>query len=232
MQSWNYEGMTFYPDVNFYEFIPHEEHKKSKKDPEYNPKTLLYNELTPGVYELVFTNFHGGIFTRYRIGDLFEVISEKDEDLNIDLPQVRFYSRDSDIINIAGFALITETDIWNALENTELDYYEWVARKEMINNKSYLHIFIELKTMAQTNISDVEKQISNALCEVNSDYRDCVEMLGYNAVKATMLNPGAFGVYMDYQQSQGADLAHTKPPHMKPTSDQMKRLLGGKKVVG
>lgn len=232
MQSWNYQGMTFFPDVNFLEFIPHEEHKKSKKDPEYNPKTVLYNELSQGVYELVFTNFHGGIFTRYRVGDLFEIISERDEELNINLPQSRFYSRDSDIINIAGFALITETDIWNALENTELDYYEWVARKEMINNKSYLHIFIELNTMARVNITDVENQISTALREVNSDYLDCEEMLGYKAIKATLLNPGAFGVYMDYQQSHGADLAHTKPPHMKPTSDQMKRLLGGKKVVG
>ena len=57
-------------------------------------------------------------------------------------------------------------------------------------------------------------------------------MLGYTAISISMLNPGSFGMYMDYQQSRGADLAHTKPPHMKPTQDQMKKLLGDKKVKG
>lgn len=232
MQSWNYKGMTFYPDNNFLEFITHEEHKKNKKDPNYQPKTVLYNELEPGIYELVFTNFHGGIFTRYRVGDLFEVISLRDDELDIDLPQVRFYSRDSDIINIAGFALITEKDIWQALEKTDLDYYEWVARKEIKDNKSYLRLFIELKSVATMDTSNVEAQISSALREMNSDYYDLEKMLDYSPLKISMLNPGAFGLYMDYQQSQGTDLAHTKPPHMKPTSDQMKRLLGDKKVVG
>ncbi len=232
MQAWNYKGMTFFPENNFLEFIPHEEHKKNKQDPNYHPKTVLYNELEPGIYELVFTNFHGGIFTRYRVGDLFEVLSLRDEELGIDLPQVRFYSRDSDIINIAGFALITEKDIWEALEKSDLDYYEWIARKEVKDNKSYLHLFIELKTVTHVNTSEIETKISSALREVNSDYDDMVEMLGYSAVNISMLNPGAFGLYMDYQQSRGADLAHTKPPHMKPTSKQMKRLLGDKKIKG
>jgi hypothetical protein len=231
-QTWNYKGMTFYPENNFYEFIPHEEHKKSKKDPKYNPKTVLYNELEPGIYELVFTNFHGGVFTRYRVGDLFEVISVRDEELNIDLPQVRFYSRDSDIINIAGFALITEKDIWFALEKTDLDYHEWVARREVIDGKPYLRIFIELNTVTSIDTDEIKMQVNSALREVNTDYHNLEDMLGYMALEISLLNPGAFGVYMDYQQSHGADLAHTKPPHMKPTEEQLKRLLGDKKIKG
>jgi hypothetical protein len=232
MQAWNYQGMTFFPENDFLEFIPHDEHLKSKKDPNYNPKTVLYNELEPGIYELVFTNFHGGIFTRYRVGDLFEVISLRDDELDIDLPQVRFYSRDSDIINLAGFALITEKDIWQALEKTDLDYYEWVARKEIKDNKSYLRLFVELKHASSYDTGNMEEQIGAALREVNNDYADLEEMLRYSAIKISMLNPGAFGLYMDYQQSHGADLAHTKPPHMKPTQDQLKKLLGDKKVKG
>ena len=159
MQAWNYQGMTFFPENDFLEFITHEEHKKNKKDPNYQPKTVLYNELETGIYELVFTNFHGGIFTRYRVGDLFEVISLRDDELDIDLPQVRFYSRDSDIINLAGFALITESDIWHALEKTDLDYYEWVARKEIKDNKSYLRLFVELKTTSDFDTNEIEAQI-------------------------------------------------------------------------
>jgi len=60
--------------------------------------------------------------------------------------------------------------------------------------------------------------------------RPMEDMLGYNALKVSLLNPGAFGVYMDYQRSHGADLAHTKPPHMKPTQKQMEKLLQGKKM--
>jgi len=232
MQTWNYKGMTFFPENDFLEFITHEEHKKSKADPDYKPETVLYNELEPGIYELVFTNFHGGIFTRYRVGDLFEVLSLRDDELDIDLPQVRFYSRDSDIINLAGFALITEKDIWQALEKSDLDYYEWIARKELKDDKSYLHLFIELKTVTDLKSGQIEARIDSALQEINSDYNDLVSMLDYSAVKISMLNPGAFGLYMDYQQSQGADLAHTKPPHMKPTQEQMKKLLGDKKVKG
>jgi hypothetical protein len=232
MQAWNYEGMTFFPENNFLEFIPHDEHKKNKKDPTYIPKTVLYNELEFGIYELVFTNFHGGIFTRYRVGDLYEVISLRDDELDIDLPQVRFYSRDSDIINIAGFALITEKDIWQALEKSDLDFYEWVARKEISENKSYLRLFIELKSTSELDTKKAEDQISAALREINADYADLETMLGYSALKISMLNPGAFGLYMDYQQAHGAELAHTKPPHMKPTQDQMKKLLGDKKVKG
>jgi quinol monooxygenase YgiN len=63
-----------------------------------------------------------------------------------------------------------------------------------------------------------------------TDYKNLEDMLNYQALKVTLLNPGAFSAYMDYQQSQGADLAHTKPPHMKPTAEQMKTLLQGKRL--
>ena len=230
MQAWNYKGMTFIPENNFLEFIPHEEHKKNKEDPNYQPKTVLYNELEEGIYELVFTNFHGGIFTRYRVGDLFKVISLRDEELNINLPQVQFYSRDSDLINLAGFALITEKDIWRALEKSDCDYHEWVARKEVKDNQAYMHIFVEMKEVTSLDVDTITDRINSALKEVNSDYNDLEDMLGYNALKVSLLNPGAFGVYMDYQRSHGADLAHTKPPHMKPTQKQMEKLLQGKKM--
>ena len=44
-----------------------------------------------------------------------------------------------------------------------------------------------------------------------------------------LLNPGAFHAYMEYQKSQGADLAHTKPPHMNPTKEQLGVLIREKK---
>ncbi len=86
--------------------------------------------------------------------------------------------------------------------------------------------------MTHVETSEMETQICSALRKVNSDYDGMVDILGYSALKISLLNPGAFGLYMDYQQSHGADLAHTKPPHMKPTADQLKKLLGDKKIKG
>ncbi|MCJ7716721.1 MAG: GH3 auxin-responsive promoter family protein [Anaerolineales bacterium] len=230
LQAWNYKGMTFSPDNNFLEFITHEEHKKNKENPKYQPKTVLYNELTPGIYELVFTNFHGGVFTRYRVGDLFEVISLRDEECNINLPQVKFYSRAGDVINLGGFAFLTENIIWQAIEQTGIEYNEWVARKELKGNETYLNLFIELNTAGSIDLESLQEKIHENLMKLNSDYADLENMLGYKALNLTLLNIGSFSAYMDYQKSQGTDLAHTKPPHMQPSKTQLSVLLKGKKI--
>ncbi len=230
-QAWNYKGLTFLPEMCFLEFIPHEEYKKNKQNPSYQPKTILFDELEIGIYELVCTNFHGGIFTRYRVGDLVEVTSMKDDEINVKLPQIRFYSRVGDMINIAGIALLTEKNIWEAIESSNVDYYDWVARKENIKNKSHLHLFLEVNSVTDININDIHSEISANLNNINTDYKNIEEMLGYDPLKISLLNPGSFSAYMDYQQSQGADLAHTKPPHMKPSKKQMKALLNGKRII-
>jgi len=230
LQAWNYKGMTFSPDNNFYEFIPHEEHKKNKENPIYQPKTLLYNELTPGIYELVFTNFHGGVFTRYRVGDLFEVISLRDEECDIDLPQVKFYSRGGDVINLGGFAFLTENIIWKAIEETGIEYNEWVARKTIKGTDAYLNLFIELNLAGSIDKDALEMELHQNLKKLNSDYGNLEDMLGYQALNLTLLNIGSFSSYLDYQKSQGADLAHTKPPHMQPSKKQLNILLKGSRI--
>jgi len=230
LQAWNYDGMTFSPNDNFLEFIPYDDHLKNKEDSSYQPKTVLYNELSTGIYELVFTNFHGGVFTRYRVGDLFEVISLQNEECEIDLPQVRFYSRAGDLINLGGFAFLTENIIWQAIEGTGIDYNEWVARKELVETNAYLNLFIELKSAESVDIEALEQDIHHNLKKLNADYANLEDMLGYKAINLSLLNPGSFGAYMEYQKSQGADLSHTKPPHMQPSKDQLKVLLKGKKI--
>jgi hypothetical protein len=94
MQGWNKKGMTFLPHSQFYEFIPEKELLKSENDKSYQPSTVLFSELEENqVYELVVTNFHGGPFLRYRIGDLIKVISLKDEETQVNLPQIVYFNR-------------------------------------------------------------------------------------------------------------------------------------------
>jgi hypothetical protein len=229
VQAWNLKGMTFYPENDFLEFISEEERKKEDDDSDYTPKTVLFDELQLGVYEIVFSNFHGGIFTRYRPGDLFEVISMNDKELGINLPQFNYFARSSDVINLANFAFLTEKDIWLALEESNVDYNEWIARKVIDNDRSYLHLFVEVDPKNHLDEDEVRELVSESLSTINKDIKDMKEMLGYDPLKLNLLNPGAFSAYMDYQQSQGADLAHTKPPHMNPTKEQLGVLIKEKK---
>ncbi|MCJ7622682.1 MAG: GH3 auxin-responsive promoter family protein [Anaerolineaceae bacterium] len=225
VQAWNYSGMTFYPDRDFLEFIPYEEHLKNKLDSSYTPMTLLFDELTPGIYEIVFTNFLGGVFTRYRVGDLFEVISLRDKELGIDLPQVRFYSRIGDLIDMAGIARLTESSIWQSIEATKIPYEDWVARKEEINGEVILHIYLELKGSNDISLPELTERMRTGLRENNSEFGDMEELLGPNHLKVTKIKPGSWARFMEFQKNIGADLAHTKPTHMQPMEAVMKVLL-------
>ncbi len=50
-------------------------------------------------------------------------------------------------------------------------------------------------------------------------------MLGSNPLKITPLPAGSWARYIEEQQRAGADLAHTKPPHMQPSDKVVQQLL-------
>jgi hypothetical protein len=138
MQTWDYEGLTFIPNLNFFEFIPEDEVNKSIENPAYQPKTVLMDEVKPGNYELVISSLHGGPFIRYRLGHLIKITANRNEKLNIDIPQMKFLTRIDDQIDIAGFTRLSEKVIWKSIENSGIGYYDWVACKE-VNGKPALH---------------------------------------------------------------------------------------------
>jgi len=224
VQSWNYKGMTFFPDSVFYEFIPLEDYDRNKEDPSYQPKTVLYDELEEGIYELIFSSFYGGVFVRYRIGDFFEVISNDDKEIGTELPQMKFYSRISGIIDLGGLLRLTERNIWKTIEATEINYNDWVARKELIDNDTRLHIYIELKQNENSSNDSICSILNQNFSEKFAEYNDFREMIGADPLEVTILPTGSFDTYMKMQISAGADLAHIKPPHMQPSEKIMETL--------
>lgn len=226
-QSWNCKGMTFNPDSNFLEFIPYAEHLKNKQDPTFQPHTVLFNELQLGVYELVFTNLMGGVFTRYRVGDLIQVISLGDEELSTNLPQVRFYSRADDIIDLAGLARLTERMIWQVIEASKVAYIDWMARKEEMQADPILHLYLELDGNDRSTEEDLKTSIRAAFQQTGSEFVNLEYILGGDHLQVTHLPGGSFTRYMEARRREGADLAHVKPPHMQPSDDVMKALLQG-----
>lgn len=225
MQAWNFKGLTFFPDVNFLEFIPYEDTLKGKQDPSFELQTVLLDELKPGIYELVFTNLLGGVFTRYRVGDLFEVLALRDEELNIDIPQLRFYSRADDIIDLGGFTRLTERVIWQVIEASKIKYVDWTARKEHAGGEPILHLYLELNESDETTSEQLLPLINTALQQVNEDFADLESMLGNGHLRVTRLANNSFMRYMEDRQRAGSDLAHLKPTHMQPPNEVMERLL-------
>ena len=223
LQAWNYKGMTFLPDYNFLEFITEEEFFRSQTDPSFRPSTRLLDELDPGVYELVITNFHGGIFTRYRTGDLVEIISLRDDELDIDIPQIVFHARADGVIDLGGFTRLTEKAVLHAIAETGIPCVDWTVRKEYVQEKPTLHLYVEAKDGVEAQ--DVRAAVHERLKEKDPGYADLEEMAALNPLHVTMLPQGAFQRYMADRRAAGAELAHLKPPHINPSDEIIDRLL-------
>ena len=224
-QAWNFKGMTFLPDINFLEFIPFDEHMKEKENPKYTPKTVLMDGLTIGVYELVTTSFHGGVMLRYRIGDFFNVIALEDREIGCKLLQFKFFSRCDDYMDLGNMARFSEKTIWQALEATGIKYVDWAARKEVVEDRTILHLYLELDKNGRSSASVIMKKFKQALNKVNPEFGKMEEMMGKDHLKITQLPIGAFNHYIKSQMDAGADLAHIKPPHMQPKDHQLEKLM-------
>jgi hypothetical protein len=224
MQTWDYEGLTFIPNLNFFEFIPEDEVNKSIENPAYQPKTVLMDEVKPGNYELVISSLHGGPFIRYRLGHLIKITANRNEKLNIDIPQMKFLTRIDDQIDIAGFTRLSEKVIWKSIENSGIGYYDWVACKE-VNGKPALHLYIEPETGNNMDEKKIVSLIHDELKKLDKPYSELESFTGLMPLKITLLPENAFKAYKERQQSMGAGLDNLSPRHINPSKDTLKFLL-------
>ena len=232
MQTWDYADMTFVPNLNFLEFIPEADYSKWYQDRNYRPLILMLDEVMPGNrYVVIITSFLGGAFVRYVLDDIITITSLRNEKLNINIPQMSFYGRASDIIDFAAFthAFLTEKMVWQAVANSGCDYVDWVARKEAQKDTPVLCVYIELKADDSHKEEELTTLIHEQLKLLNQDYRELEDFFGFKPLKVILLHEGAFTNYRTVMQASGADLAHLKPPHMNPP-DKVVEILTGEKV--
>jgi hypothetical protein len=220
-QTWDYEGMTFIPNLNFLEFIPEKEHMKWQMDHKYQPKTLLLDEVQAGeCYEIVITNFHGGALVRYRVGDMIRITSLKNENSKVNLPQMVFERRCDDLLDFVVIRL-TEKTIWRAIEKSGIPYTDWVAFKNQ--GEPVLNILLETSGTNSYAEGEVENIIYREILKSENDnytnsqaHNDLEDMIKFR-LKLTLLPRGTFAAYTAQKQAEGADLAHLKPPHVNPS---------------
>ena len=224
MQNWNKKWMTFLPDIAFLEFIPEEETLKWADDPNYKPSTVLFDEVEPDkAYEIIITRFHGTPLFRFRVGDVIKFAALEDEETGVKLPQMFFYHRAGETIDIASLARLDERTIWKAIANTGIKYEDWSARKEYHGSQGFLRIYIELKEERQAG--EIEHLIDEQLKIIDVDYVDVGTELELQPVKVTLLPSGTFQRYLTERQKEGADLAHLKPTHINAPDEIIQRLL-------
>jgi hypothetical protein len=229
MQAWDYGEMTFVPNLNFLEFIPEADYSKWYQDRTFRPQVLTLDGVLPGNrYVMVITNLLGGAFVRYVIDDIITITSLRNEKLNINLPQMSFYGRASDIIDFAAFThtFFTEKMVWQAVSDSGCEYVEWVARKETHQGSPVLRIYIEPQKGNSPNEEILTDLIHYGLKKLNKDYQELEDFFGFRPLKVTLLPEGAFARYRNVMQAAGSDLAHLKPPHMNPPERVMAILTG------
>ena len=231
-QTWDYEGMTFIPSLNFLEFIPEKEHFKWQLDHNYQPKTVLLDEVKAGEnYEIVITNFHGGALMRYRPGDMIRITSLRNEKLGIDIPQMVFERRADDLLDFV-FIRLTEKTIWQAIEDTGVAYEDWTAYKKP--GEPVLCLSIELKDGCESSETEIAAAVREQIIKSDNNNKDTESLIRDDfasmidfRVDINLLPQGAFANYTAQRQAEGADLAHLKPSHINP-SEKVLSLLTAK----
>jgi len=225
-QTWDHQGMTFIPNLNLFEFIPEEECLRSMEDPLYEPRPVLLDEVRPGNYELVITSFHGGPFIRYRLGHLIKIHSLRNEKLDIDIPQMSFISRMDDMIDIAGFTRLSEKTIWQAIENTGVNYKGWTARKE-VKEKPMLHLYLEISENGHLTGKQVAAAVHEQLKKLHKPYAEMEAFIKLQPLKVTLVPENAFRNYEQARKKAGARSSQAQMPHINPSESMIDSLLRG-----
>lgn len=200
-ETWSREGVYFFPDACFYEFIPEDEMNRNMENPDYQPRTVLWDEVVPGgIYEIVLTVFKGGAFARYRVGDVFRCTGIGSQTENNNIPRFQYIDRVPQIIDIAGFTRITEKSINQAIELSRLPIEAWTAKKEFTeNNRPYLHLYVELQRdnliNSAVSIRILQDQLGIYFRYLDQDYEDLKKILGMDPLKISTMKCGTFAAY-------------------------------------
>lgn len=200
-ETWSKDGLSFFPDTCFYEFIPESEMLRNLKDPGYQPRTCLMNELTANQnYELVITVLKGGAFVRYRPGDVYRCVRLKHPADGLDCPQFQYMDRIPTVIDIAGFTRITENSINNVIELSGLEISDWFALKKYDEDKrSYMQMYVELSDKASkspTACSSILAELLSIYFKLyDEDYGDLKHMLGIEPLSVEVLPRGTMEAY-------------------------------------
>ena len=209
-------GMHFFPDACFYEFISERDMYLTFENPEYQPRTYLMNEVTPGEkYEIVLSILKGGAFARYRVGDVYRCIGLTNHEDETRIPRFEYVDRVPPIIDIAGFTRISEHSISNAIQLSGLSVSNWTAQKTYTeNNRPFMQLYVEMNKNelmhSAVNEMIIKEILTTYFKYLDQDYRDLKKILGIDPLEIKLLKCGTF---MAYKNKYGKEVTKINPTH-------------------
>lgn len=215
-ETWTRDGMYFFPDSCFYEFIAEKDMLRTFKEPGYQPKTYLMDEVVPGEkYEIVISILKGGAFARYRVGDVYRCVGLSSKENQTAIPRFKYIDRIPPIIDIAGFTRISEQGIQHAIDLSGLGVVNWTAQKTYTkSNHPYMRLFVELEKEELVNraiSTDIIKEILTTYFKyIDQDYRDLKKILGMDPLVVSALKCGTFKAFTD---KNGFTIDKMNPSH-------------------
>lgn len=201
METWSKDGLYFFPNACYYEFIKLEDTIKNKLEKNYVPKTYLMNEVEVNQkYELVISSFDGGAFVRYRCGDIYECLALGSDDGSIRIPRFKYLDRIPWIIDIAGFTRFTEEEITNVFKLSQIRVNDWMAIKDTnADNKPIVRLFLELEQEMDKAI--LLDKLEQAFLKIDEDYVGVKKILGTNPLELEILAKGTINNYKSINPS-------------------------------
>jgi len=203
-ENWKRNGLYFFPDTCFYEFIRKEDTYRSLQEKDFIPPTRRIHEVVPGEeYELVITVLHGGAFVRYRIGDMFRCVALGDKEEGISIPRFEYVDRRPEVIDLAGFTRITENEMEVIMEESAVKAEHWTVLKDYASNQHpFLHLYVEPANGESADEAELKHKIDTAFRKVDADYADLQGLLGMDPLKVTILPERTFQCYKNRYQKE------------------------------
>ena len=194
-ETWNRNGLYFFPKTCYYEFVKLSDVVLNKVHGTPITKTYLMNEVTPNEkYELVISVLNGGVFMRYRTGDVYQCIDLIDLENKKNLPRFEYVDRIPWIIDIAGFSRFNEEEISKVILNANINVNDWYATKSLTNdNKPILNIYLEVED--DSNKEEIIDRLDQSFTLIDEDYDGLKKILGTNPLKVTFLKKNTINEY-------------------------------------
>jgi hypothetical protein len=177
-------------------------------------------ELKKGnTYSLIATPF-GGVFVRYKVGDLFRVVDIRDDGM----PLFSFWGRENITLTIIRppphitEAFATEIMVRAGLSLSD----KWAFTKTLEDGREKLLILME-NTWGLTE-TEAEKKIFEVAISINSDLKRLAEEFDIHdpqdMIKVEYLRKGAFLRYTMKMAKEGYPVGQIKPPKIIPSERQ------------
>lgn len=213
-EIWSRNGLYFFPDACFYEFIPESEMYRNMEDSSYVPKSFLMDEVVAGEnYELVISVLKGGAFMRYRVGDMYRCVGIGCAADKTYLPRFEYIDRVPGVIDIGAFTRITENSIQSVIQLSGLSIKDWCAAKEFSpENRPFLHLYVEVEEGSLISnaitVDILREHLSVYFKYMDNDYKDLKRILGIDPLKITIVKCGTFHCF---EKRLGKRIRHMNP---------------------